>query len=51
MPLENIKILRTESELFFYFQDVHASVYFYRDWIRNVMSGNSKCTGFSSNQS
>ncbi|XP_043654578.1 chymotrypsin-2 [Drosophila teissieri] len=31
--------------------DVHASVYFYRDWIRNVMSGNSKCTGFSSNHS
>ncbi|EDW44775.1 GM15209 [Drosophila sechellia] len=31
--------------------DVHAIVYFYRDWIRNVMSGNSKCTGFSSNHS
>ncbi|XP_052835865.1 chymotrypsin-2 [Drosophila gunungcola] len=30
--------------------DVHASVYFYRSWIRDVMSGNAKCTGFGSNQ-
>lgn len=25
------------------FPDVHASVYYYLDWIRNVISGNSKC--------
>uniref|UniRef100_A0A6P4F7H7 Chymotrypsin-2 n=1 Tax=Drosophila rhopaloa TaxID=1041015 RepID=A0A6P4F7H7_DRORH len=28
--------------------DVHASIFYYRDWIRKVMSGNTKCTGFGS---
>ncbi|XP_030376376.1 chymotrypsin-2 [Scaptodrosophila lebanonensis] len=28
--------------------DVHASVLFYRDWIRNVIGGNAKCGGYQS---
>ncbi|KAH8337431.1 hypothetical protein KR059_009619 [Drosophila kikkawai] len=30
--------------------DVHANVLFYKDWMRNIMSGNVKCGGFSTNQ-
>jgi len=32
------------------FQDVHAGISYYYDWIRKVMSGNTKCTGFSSTE-
>ncbi|KAH8278636.1 hypothetical protein KR018_006357, partial [Drosophila ironensis] len=27
--------------------DAHANVYYYREWIRNVISGNTKCGGYS----
>nr|XP_036674430.1 chymotrypsin-2 [Drosophila suzukii] len=30
--------------------DVHAGISYYYDWIRKVMSGNTKCTGFSSTE-
>ncbi|KAH8236848.1 hypothetical protein KR026_012667, partial [Drosophila bipectinata] len=30
--------------------DAHASVYYYRDWIRSVMSGNTKCGGYSTSE-
>ncbi|KAH8328766.1 hypothetical protein KR074_007588, partial [Drosophila pseudoananassae] len=30
--------------------DAHASVYYYRDWIRSVISGNTKCGGYSTSE-